>query len=321
MRTAGESYAPDLSVGVVQTTVDAEHAWHKGASSPRMSECQDDHAWLEIGRAMRSFRDGSTSPKLVLLPELTIPRTRLDEFARLVGALNVIAVVGVDYQLDLITRTARNEGIVFIPTGLADGRPSRYCSRIVFGKTFAAPAENEKINGLKPAWSFVGDPNVYLFDFGKYGRFGVSICYDFMDIERALMYRGQIQHLFVIAYNRDLGMFRSLAESLSRTVYCNVVICNTGYYGGSLAVSPYYKPHLRTVYSHEGNGLFSTQVVQLPVAELIRAALSQSGCGRDSAFKTPPPGFAIGGAVTGSGSANAPSRQIVERSLQLDENQ
>lgn len=295
MSRAIEAFDEFLPVGIVQTTVDAERAWPGAAERPAMSRSQDEHVWAEICKAMRAFQDGSSMPKIVVLPELSLPRTRLNDFGHLVGALNVIAIVGADYLLDDATKHANNQGVVFVPKGFFLDRPSRYCTKIVFGKTYPAPAEKSKLGKLDPSWIFKGDRNVYVFDCEQYGRVGVSICYDFMDIERALMYRGRIEHLFVLAYNRDLEMFRSLADSLSRTVYCNVVICNTGHYGGSLAVSPYYEAYRRTIYSHVGGGLFSTQVVQLPVRALIHAARGtreyvKTEKAKVPVFKDPPPG-------------------------------
>jgi predicted amidohydrolase len=268
-----------------------------------MNDEEDERAWQEITKAMRAFQDSGSSPKMILLPEVSLPRTRLPDFEKLVVALNLIAVTGVDYRLDHHKHLAKNEGIVFVPRGFFRSRPSRLCTRIVFGKTYPAPEESAKLKRLAPPWSFQGEFRVHVFDCEQYGRVGVSICYDFMDIERALMYRGKIQHLFVLAYNRDLKMFRSLAESLSRTVFCNVVVCNTGFYGGSIAMSPYYDANERILYSHDGASLFTTQVVRLPVAALMRAqerirdkqiiskALGEGKRRTDRLFKDPPPGY------------------------------
>jgi predicted amidohydrolase len=289
-------YDEELAVGIIQTTVNAELAWPRGSAAPRMSSAQDAHAWQEIRRAMRALKDGDMAPKIIALPELSLPRTRLADFERLVCDLNVIAFAGADYRLDRSTKQARNEGVVFIPAGFWKGRPSRSCVRIVFGKSQAAPGEESALKKLNPSWSHVGDNKVYVFDAERYGRIGVSICYDFMDLERAVMYRGRVHHLLVLAYNRDLGMFRSLADSLSRTVFCNVVVCNTGFYGGSIAVSPYHAAYKRTVYSHDGNGLFTTQVVRLPVRGVDQALRGKGGevfiKSRDEKiFKDPPPGM------------------------------
>ena len=286
----------ELAVGIIQTTVNAELAWPRTSVKPRMSSAQDAHAWQEICKAMRALKDGDVAPKIVVLPELSLPRTRLADFEKLVCALNVIAFVGVDYRLNLATNQARNEGLVFIPTGFWNGRPSRNCVRIIFGKSHAAPGEKSALKNLSPSWSYVGDDEVYIFDAEKYGRIGVSICYDFMDLERAVMYRGRVHHLFVLAYNKDLGMFRSLADSLSRTVFCNVIVCNTGFFGGSIAVSPYHAAYKRTLYSHDGNGLFTTQVVKLPVRGVEQALRGRgekvtTKKREEKVFKDPPPGI------------------------------
>ena len=128
----------------------------------------------------------------------------------------------------------------------------------------------------------------------------MSICYDLMDLDRALLYQGRVHHLFVLAYNMDVESFRYHAESLSRTMFCNVVICNTGFYGGSVAVSPFYEPWRRTIYRHDGNNMLATQVVKLPVkslddaqAGIVDRANPADPCSK-RLFKNLPPGWTDG---------------------------
>lgn len=131
----------------------------------------------------------------------------------------------------------------------------------------------------------------------SFGRIGLCICYDFMDLERALMYRARIHHFLVIAYNRDLQSFQCQAGSFSRSVFANVVICNTGHFGGSVAVSPYYLPRMRAIYRHEGADLFTVQTFTLPVRDLVLAQRAQTHSARPEReeggplFKNRPPGF------------------------------
>jgi predicted amidohydrolase len=153
----------------------------------------------------------------------------------------------------------------------------------------------EKLNRF--GYQFKPDQTIWLFDAGAFGRIGICICYDFMDVERYIVYRGEVQHLFVLAYNRDIQSFYHLAETLSRAVFCNVAVCNTGFHGGSVTVSPFYEPTRRTLYRHEGKRLFTSQVVHLPVADLMQAQngndlgyLDETGKA-ERRFKSLPPGY------------------------------
>jgi len=284
-------YFENIDIGIVQTTLDYSLAWQSVSEKVQISKEQEEIAWYEICKAFRSFNDNEKKPDVVLFPELSIPRPRLHEFAQIVCNMNIIAIAGIDYYSDDLSKEVINEGLIIIPKNYSKSKASYSYSQFTFGKTFASPRENEKLK--KNGWKFVGDENVYIFDCLGYGKIGISICYDFMDVERALMYRGRLQHLLVIAYNRDVSTFISLAESFSRIIFCNVVICNTGYYGGSVAVSPYNEEYRRTVFSTNGQKTFISQVISLPVKELVIAQKKEYEIIRNERglFKDPPPGF------------------------------
>ena len=162
-------------------------------------------------------------------------------------------------------------------------------------KSYPSDAERRELGNW--GLTLAQDPNVWLFDGGEIGTFGVAVCYDFLDLERVTMYRGEIQHLFVIAYNRDTNSFDHAAEALARMIFCNVVICNCGHYGGSAVVSPYWRPEKRTIYRHSGAGLRTSQLVELPVNGLVNhqagsPPVTPSTSGRrEPIFKGLPPGF------------------------------
>ncbi len=137
-------------------------------------------------------------------------------------------------------------------------------------------------------YDFKPSKEIYILSLPNFGNIGLAICADFYDIERYMVYQGRIQHLFLLAYNQDTESFNHLAESAARLIFCNVVICNTGYHGGSIAFSPRKKSYERVLYSHYGSKLCTVQTVELPVADLIEAQKSESG---HPDFKTVPPGY------------------------------
>ena len=278
-----------LHIGIIQTTVDEKLAWSASSMPPfRMSRLESARAWDEILTAFHSFATVHPRPDIVLLPELGIPPGRIPGLRRLSASLGCLVIAGIDYSVDLKASEIRNQSILIVPSGWASGKPGRMTSSFSFGKTHPAPKEEFHFSqrGLR----FVPDRTVWLFDSAAFGRFGVAICYDFLDAERLILYRGSVHHLMVIAHNKDIKLFYHQAESISRTVFCNTIICNTGHYGGSVAVSPVYNPDERTIYRHEGGDLYTAQVVQVPVAALDRAQRATPAAD-DRRFKNLPPGY------------------------------
>jgi predicted amidohydrolase len=295
MVSKSTSLNESLYVGLIQTNVDAASAWR---TEPRMETVEQSKAWEEIRWAFRSFSAADPKPDLIVLPELSVPRGRIGSLRKMAASLGSIVVAGTDYRLDWKQKQAFNEALVIIPGRRSDSFRRRNNNSITVGKTYPAPKEKSDL--AKLGWSFQGHPMLWLFRADDIGSFGVAICYDLMDLDRALLYQGRIHHLFVLAYNMDVESFRYHAESLSRTMFCNVVICNTGFYGGSVAVSPFYEPWRRTIYGHDGNNMLATQVVKLPVkslddaqSDIVAQANPADPCSK-RLFKNLPPGWRDG---------------------------
>lgn len=281
-----------LRVAIVQTTLNKDLAWKMGAKNfPEMNQWEADRVWNEVWDALRalSVLPENKRPHIILLPEFGVARKYerdLHSFARMTGS---IVISGLDFIKD--GANVRNEAIVTIPYDWPFDKGTSESQSFHFGKRHPAWREKEYIEhhvtGNGTPYSFSPAGTVYILDLGKYGRVGLAICADFYDIERYLIYQGQIQHLFLVAYNQDTETFHHLAESAARMIFCNVVICNTGYYGGSMAFSPRKQVFERTIYSHLGSRLYTMQTVELPVISLIEAQNKN----HTGDYKSPPPGY------------------------------
>ena len=286
-----------LFVGVIQTSLNHKAAWvDDGASGwrdcVRMSFLEELRAKREIRHYLASLRGLGRRPDIVLFPELAVPVGFEGQLRRAAESLEAIIIGGFDYRVDssAMVPTVSNEAVIIVPRKIRGRMMARRTEIRWVGKTYPSPVEKRKLKSISGGGvEFTPRPTVWIFESPDLGNFGVAVCYDFMDLDRIVLYRNKIQTLFILAYNPDTTSFDHLAEAVSRMVFCNVVVCNCGFFGGSLAVSPFRQAFKRTIYRHAGRKLPNAQLIKLPLAAL--RAHQSNGTGDGMVFKSLPPGF------------------------------
>lgn len=279
----------ELKVAIVQTTLDNRVAWKIDKHLPiKMDYAEAARVWSEIIHTLDDYVniEDSRKPDIVLLPELSVAERFELEIKKLADQTGCIIIAGLDFKTQ--GNNVENKALVAIPYKWPHGGGRSRTKTFYFGKHF--PALEETVFFENCCKTFKPCEQFYLLDAREYGRIGLAICADFYDIERFVLYKGRIQHLFILAYNKDVKSFNFLCEAISRLVYCNVVVCNTGHYGGSICFSLKDKEWTRYIYRHEGANLFTSQVVRLPVDDFFEAQ-SIENMAHKKGFKNQPPGY------------------------------
>lgn len=288
-----------LKIGLIQPVIDPEICWNKDGTHKawhlNIKKIFAERVWQEIQNGLRLILKSDIKPDIILIPELHLPNSKINEIINISIKYNVMIITGLDFYLNTITNKIRNRGLITIPNTWGNNDKPYKVNKLFFGKSYFTYMEREMFKNIEGK-TFLEDPeqNMYIFQSEKYGNFGIMICSDIFDIERMMLYQTKIHHLFIISLNKDLNTYFSMAESLTRLLYCNVVICNTGHYGGSLAISPYDNPNDRLIYKYYGQKMFNTQVVSIPVSSLEEAQrfdFSKDKKMSKIKFKASPPGY------------------------------
>ena len=277
-----------LRVAIQQTTLDNKAAWTiHSVNKPKMNVMEAVRVWNEIIHTMDDYvnLEESRKPHIIILPEFSVAEQFEREIRKLADQTGCIIIAGLDFKAS--NNNVSNQALVAIPYRWPHGYKKSRAKTFFFGKHFPANVEKKYLEAC--GMNFESCSDIYVLDAGDYGRIGLAICADFYDIERYALYKGRIQHLFILAYNKDVKSFLFLAEAISRLVYCNVIICNTGHYGGSICFSLRDKEYKRYIYRHEGADLFTSQIVEPPVRSFKD---SQKAKGMEG-YKSAPPAYEL----------------------------
>ncbi len=265
-----------------------------------------------------SYGGASSSPDLVVLPELTVPNEEVRSLRSCVMETGMAALTGLYwrtlapvYPASGSVRSQRhwivNEAELAVPVGYHDRGPTSirwYRVR----KPLPSHMEDGRAQALQAeyggAWKMLPGRRWYRFVHSQWGDFAVAICSDLIDASPWRTLRGEILHLFVVAYNRDVNLYEVLTWARAYENYANLVAVNSGDYGGSVAWTPRRRLG-RELAQLRGRKMSVLADVSLPVTELlmeqlrgVRKAVCRTAAEWETGetteaggYKSPPPGF------------------------------
>ena len=110
-----------------------------------------------------------------------------------------------------------------------------------------------------------------------------AMCYDSTDIKLAADLRDITDCFIVSAFNKDIGVFDTMAESMRYHMFGHIAIANCGMYGGSTVQAPYKEAHERIIVHSHGNMQASISLATLDLRKFSKI--------EDDRIKTPPAGY------------------------------
>jgi hypothetical protein len=143
-----------------------------------------ERVWEEIKEGLRLLIKDNDKPDIILIPELHLPKSRINELKSISKKNNVLIISGVDFTKNSSDETRiQNRGIITIPNNWSQQKISTRVTALYFGKTFFTYMERNMFQNIEGK-ECKEDPeqNMYIFKTKKFGNFGIMICSDFFDI-------------------------------------------------------------------------------------------------------------------------------------------
>lgn len=306
LKLSVEELSDRLTVRVAQLS----HWYSKVPEAfPKLQRADVDEVMRQVAASFAGSAPDS-EPDLLLLPEVSVPQSEVATLRQLVAKTGITALYGL-YWRELpaaypggsnTRKWIVNEAEIVVPLGHnTAGPPTVRWFRV--RKPVPAHIEEGLARQVSKRHRLLKGRRWYRFVHRKWGDFSVAICADLIDAEPWRVFRGEMLHLFTVAFNKDVELYDALTWVRAYESYVNVLAVNHGMYGGSFVWTP-KGSHARELARLRGSGLFVVADVRMPVKDLLNAQREGVKLAVDAAekawagdeqipqqFKSPPPGF------------------------------
>lgn len=232
---------------------------------------------LKTFKTHSSLTAKSKSINLIVFPELAIQESDLLVLERFADKMNSIIFCGMIFHRHPEDNDKTvNTGMWIIPQRKDDRRSF---IRLLQGKQHLTEDEIAwGITSYRPVqWLIRG-----FADNELQWTMSASICYDATDIKLSADLRDIVDCYIVSAFNKDIGVFDTMAEAMRYHMFNHTVITNSGYYGGSTIQAPYAKSYERILVHTHGKMQATIALKTLSLKDFDE---------RNDNTKTPPAGY------------------------------
>lgn len=188
--------------------------------------------------------------------ELSLPRSLYVSIASKLGLAGINLIAGLDYKLNLPEREVDNQLIYVLKNldGSINQSLALFQSKLV-GAVHETEDIWEKSNlRIKPAYKNK------LIVRHKGFVFSGLICNDLLYINNRSALVGQIDNLFVIAWNQDTETYENLVKSSCLDIHSFITLCNNRVYGDTRIRAPYKDSWKRDILKIHG-GIHDSYIV------------------------------------------------------------
>ncbi|WP_093142207.1 RNA-directed DNA polymerase [Pseudoxanthomonas sp. GM95] len=225
----------------------------------------------------------------IIFPEASVPRRWAFSVAAKLARHGISFMAGMENNSS--SKFFKNEALISLST-----RWPGYATSVAYIQPKLMPAHSESAQ-LKKVGRIMKKPSARagrpIYRHGDH-FFGVVICSDLTNIDNRRHFRGQVDSLFVLEWNKDIESFSSLVEAASQDLHAYVVQVNSRQYGDSRTRYPGKEGYSRDVVRIKGGD--DDYFVVAPLDILAIKRFHASGGKRKDLFKPLPIGFKISAA-------------------------
>ena len=219
--------------------------------------------WKTLAAKVHADQSGERAfADLIVFPELAIHPDDMDLLKRLADKTRSMILAGLlftDHHGSLV-----NKARWLIPNYRESGR--QWITRDQ-GKLHPIPGETKLgIKGDRPCQHII---EVRGFAEGPF-RLTAAVCYDATDLKLASDLKDKTELFLIVAHNKDVTTFDSMASALHYHMYQHVAVVNKGEFGGSTIQAPYKEPYDRLISHAHGTDQISINVADLDLAAFKR---------------------------------------------------